>query len=610
MSYRKGSACAALAVSLLLTLVLASAASAAPVEGPAGEAFYTPPETLPEGGPGTLIWYRPATLNLGTEAPAVKAWDVLYKSTAQLGTTNAVTGTVIVPTAAWTGSGQRPVVTLAEGTQGLGHQCAPSLQLAAGTEYDAGEILATLKKGYAAVVTDYPGYTTGAIPEYTAGRSEAHSVLDIVKAAQQLPGSGVSTSAPVAIWGYSQGGQAAGWAAQISSSYASSLDVVGTAAGGVPANLAKLAEFGEESVGNAFAIDSFVGLLQAYSSFVNPTAIENELFNAHGIEVLEKLKTECALESLKNLSSTSFKALTKEDKSATELSSGMLGAGIREQTLGEVAPAEPVYHYHGTDDEIVPIAQDVELHQTWCSLGGTDDMQLYNNGDHILTNPEAIPHVITWLEERFAGKPAPSTCGLHAPGVLPSNARLTPETGDFIIPILGWQVAGSVTDKKLGIALKVPAGATFSSEADVTKGTLSASIFVPPIDETMKLFGLIPVTIEGALTQAGPITGTFNLSNSGILELSATGGSILSTKGISVLGFRIPIECHTSSPVELPLSVKESASALASGSLQVNDTVTIPPFTGGILCSLTSLLMSGPGNTVALTVSPPPPIPW
>jgi pimeloyl-ACP methyl ester carboxylesterase len=595
---------------LLLTLVMTSGASAAPVEGPAGEAFYTPPATLPEGGSGTLVWFRPATLNFGTEAPSVNAWDVLYKSSAQLGATNAVTGTVIVPTAAWTGSGSRPVVTLAEGTQGLAHQCAPSLQLAAGTEYDAGEIVAALKKGYAAVVTDYPGYTNGATPEYLAGKSEGHSVLDIVTAAQQIPGSGVSASAPVAIWGYSQGGQAAAWAAQLAATYASGLNVVGTAAGGTPADLAKLAEFGEGGVSNALGLDSFIGLLQAYSSIINPEAIMHELLNEKGLEVVAKLKTECALESLKEFHALSFQELTKEHKTAKELSSGLFGTGINEQKLGGTAPAAPVYHYHGLRDEFVPVTQDVELHQTWCSLGVKDDLQLYS-GDHLLTNPAAISRVIAWIEERFAGKTAPSTCGLHEPGAtLPPSARLTPEVGDLIIPIPEWEVTGKVTDKKLGIALKVPAGATFSSEADVTAGTLTASLFVPPIRETMNLFGLIPVTIEGSLTQAGPITGTFNLSNTGVLEISATGGSILATKAISVLGFRVPIECHTSKPVELPLSVKESANALAGGALTVNDTVTIPPFTGGVLCSLTSLLLSGPGNPVNLTVSPPPPIPW
>ena len=51
----------------------------------------------------------------------------------------------------------------------------------------------------------------------------------------------------------------------------------------------------------------------------------------------------------------------------------------------------PVYHYHGLEDEFVPVTQDVELHQAWCTLGVKDDFQLYP-GDHLLTDPTAIPN--------------------------------------------------------------------------------------------------------------------------------------------------------------------------------------------------------------------------
>ena len=77
----------------------------------------------------------------------------------------------------------------------MGTACAPSLQIAAGTEYDGGAIIESLKKGYAVTVTDYQGYTNGAIPTYAAGHAEGQAVLDVVRAARQLPG--LRASAPV-----------------------------------------------------------------------------------------------------------------------------------------------------------------------------------------------------------------------------------------------------------------------------------------------------------------------------------------------------------------------------------------------------------------------------
>ena len=120
----------------VLALTMAATASATPVEGPAGEAFYTPPSSTPAGSAGELVWYRPATVNLQVPLPANKAWTVLYQSTGQRGEPDFVTGTVIVPSSKWSGKGSRPVVTVGIGTQGIASKCAPSKQVVNGTEYD------------------------------------------------------------------------------------------------------------------------------------------------------------------------------------------------------------------------------------------------------------------------------------------------------------------------------------------------------------------------------------------------------------------------------------------------------------------------------------------
>src|SRR5271170_3125904 len=109
--HRRHFARAVLALSIFVLLSVPAGASATPVEGPAGSAFYTPPSPTPAGTAGELGWYRPATNNLNVTLPGVKAWTVLYQSTGQQGQPDWVTGTVIAPTAKWTGKGERPVVT-------------------------------------------------------------------------------------------------------------------------------------------------------------------------------------------------------------------------------------------------------------------------------------------------------------------------------------------------------------------------------------------------------------------------------------------------------------------------------------------------------------------
>ena len=78
----------------------------------------------------------------GVAAPA-HVWNVLYKSTNANQQPIAVSGTVLVPTSAWTGSGPRPVVAYGTGTQGWGDQCAPSVEMAAG-DYDEDFIVQNL----------------------------------------------------------------------------------------------------------------------------------------------------------------------------------------------------------------------------------------------------------------------------------------------------------------------------------------------------------------------------------------------------------------------------------------------------------------------------------
>ena len=105
LMHNSGLARVLLALAALVALILPAGASAAPVEGPSGSAFYTPPTPTPAGSAGELVWYRPTSVNLNVTLPAVKAWTVLYQSTDQHGHPDWVTGTVIVPTASWRGSG-------------------------------------------------------------------------------------------------------------------------------------------------------------------------------------------------------------------------------------------------------------------------------------------------------------------------------------------------------------------------------------------------------------------------------------------------------------------------------------------------------------------------
>jgi len=603
----RGIARAALALSAVLTLSLAGAAWASPVEGPSGPAFYTPPTSSPTGSAGELVRYRPATLNLKVPLPGNRAWTVLYQSTDQRGAADFVTGTVIVPTSRWSGTGSRPVVTIGIGTQGIAPQCAPSKQMLSGSEYAAGEIIDALKAGYAVDVTDYQGYTTGAIPTYTAGRSEGQAVLDIVRAGRQVPGAGLTESNPTYAWGYSQGGQAVGWAGELQATYAPNVKLSGVVVGGVPANLQEFGAFSGPSTSSGLEILSAIGLQAAYPEMKLGT------LTPAGEKAEATALSQCAVELLTSLKGVNFQELTTEHKALKELeeSEPVLKKALEEQNLDNKSVPVPVYHYHGLEDEIVPVSQDVNLHYHWCTLGVRDDMQLYN-GEHLFTSAMAGGNALKWIQERVAGRSAPSTCGQHSAGAtLPANARLAPEVGDLIVKLNEWALSGKVTERS-GISQEIPKGATINSTADASSGALEATLHIPPMNQTF-FIGLLPVTVSGSLTPTGPATGTFGFSGDGseVFE-SADGGANEEVKAVSIGLLYLPIGCRTVQPIDLPLSIREPTNALSSaGSFSFAAEVTVPEFGEcGALGPLLSSATSGPGNKVAITATPPAPINW
>jgi Secretory lipase len=429
-----------------------------------------------------------------------------------------------------------------------------------------------------------------------------------VRAARELPGAGISASAPTIAWGYSQGGQAVGWAGELQPTYAPDVKLVGVAAGGVPGNLQALAEFGNGSVGAGFALDAIVGLNAAYPGEFNLESFSNQA----GIEAIAKAKSECAIQTLAEFNDAEVSTYTAGHKTLEQIEEEHPAVQriVNEQELGTKPIPVPVYHYHGLEDEFVPVTQDVALHHAWCSLGVKDDLQLYP-GDHLLTDPTAISNVMKWISERLAGKPAPSTCGLHSPSApLPSSARLTKETGELVIPLPAWRLSGTVTEASSGISIEVPAGSTLSAEGDVTTGKLKAILVIPPIDQTVSLDG-IPVTVRGALTPVGTITGTVGPSNSGVFSESAVGeaNELVSSVGVGI--FTVPIGCTTVSPIKLPLSISEPVNALVTGGFAIKTEVTVPEFGGcGLFGPVLTATMSGPDNPINMTATPPPPIPW
>lgn len=376
---------------------------------PSHDAFYSDPVTLGSTTPGQVIRSRTSkfTLDPVAQTPVIgtKSWQIVYRSNSALGAPNAVSGTVIVPTAPWLGLGSRPLVAVAVGTRGLGDHCAPSYTLSQGTDYEGAFIAGLVANGFAVAVTDYEGLGRPGNHTYVVGQSEGRALLDVARAAQRLPGTGLNSRTPVGLMGYSQGGGAAAWGGELAATYAPELNIKGVVAGGVPADLAEVAKFEDGGPVAGFMLMAAMGLDTAY-----PELKLSNYLNTRGQKLISESGQTCLVTAngVKTIFSTAF---TKRSDYTTSdpMVTPAWQARLTQNKLGSTAPKAPVYQFHGLLDEMVPYGQAAKLRRSWCDKGANVYWST-TMSEHVGTMINDYAGGVTWLQSRFNGLPAISNC--------------------------------------------------------------------------------------------------------------------------------------------------------------------------------------------------------
>ncbi|TJZ44449.1 lipase [Streptomyces piniterrae] len=377
------------ALSLSLGLTRAGAAPAGPTA---------------HGSPGDIVTSAPTSFHpLPGQPTNTRAWHITYRSTTAKGTPNTVSGTVIVPKDGK--RGPRPLITYAVGTVGLGDSCAPSAGFPKGTTMEANLIQQLTNRGWAVAVTDYEGLGTPGDHTYTVGRAEGQAVLDAARAAQRLPeaaAAGVTEDSPVGIMGYSQGGQASSWAAELHAAYAPELKVKGTATGGVPADLLKTADFNNGNAGAGLILMAAIGQNAAF-----PELDLDKYLNDKGRRFVGFMKTNCvAIDGVAG----AFQKIS-DVTVRNPLHEADWQQQLRASHLGTRKPDAPVYLYHGTADELIPYSVGKQLRADWCGIGADVRWTSLPLGEHVAGAIAGSVPAANWLADRFAEKPANGNCG-------------------------------------------------------------------------------------------------------------------------------------------------------------------------------------------------------
>lgn len=228
----------------LRTSLLTAGALIAPLllGGLAAPAATAGPEVT--GARGRVIAHAPLPKRLWIPRTTRRAYRITYVTSDTFGRRALSTGEVFLPRGR-TPRGGWPVISWAHGTSGLADKCAPSRVGPAEPARDFAYLRTWMRQGYAIVASDYTGLGTPGLHAYLDGRTEAHNIVDMVKAGRNFTrrhlGSWARLSRKWVTIGQSQGGGASIYTARYATEFGGpGLDYRGAVGTGTPANIEKV----------------------------------------------------------------------------------------------------------------------------------------------------------------------------------------------------------------------------------------------------------------------------------------------------------------------------------------------------------------------------------
>ena len=379
--------------------------------------FYTPPSPLTAAAPGALIRSVRVTGVPGVPAGAT-VWRILFHSTTVYGADVAESGYVIAPSAP-APTGGYPVIAWAHGTSGFDAPCGPSLFASTGAgPYLLPSLDRYLRAGYVVAAADYQGLgVRDGVHPYLVGTSEGHAVLDATRAASHLRG--LHTGPDVIVYGHSQGGHAALFAAELAPTYAPDLHVVGVVAAAPATGLSTLIAIIGTPTGAQFlpySVPTAWSWTQAYHDLPVGT-----VFTPAGAAFAAAQVTRACGGHLS--AAAAAQHLGPQELFAAGASSDpTVDAHARANDPGNVRTDVPMLVVQGTADGTVPPAlTDTYVTTKACAIGDTVQYLHVPGATHESVVFVAAPAIVAWMDARLAGTPATTTCG--RPGDV---ATLTP----------------------------------------------------------------------------------------------------------------------------------------------------------------------------------------
>ncbi|WP_395692125.1 lipase family protein [Nocardioides sp.] len=412
-------------VLVLLTTVVASAATLAPAVAPAEGADtsstlvrpskdpfyrYTGAKPLRKIAPGTPLKTRQVTVGLDTQQTPLPAEQILYRTSDWRGRPVVTVTTVIEPV---TGTAAPRLAAYLSFYDALSSKCNPSYTLRGGnpgkpnqklTDLEQGTVQALHAQGYIVTVPDFENQRL----DYVAGPESGTSALDGITAT--IRALKLGRKVPVAMMGYSGGSIAADWASELQPRHTPWLNLVGTAMGGVPVDLRHNLPYVDGTPEWSDVMPAaMIGISRAVGLDLKP------YLSTWGRKVVRTISHQCIGEFSGEFPNLTIKRLMKP-RYADLLHVPVFRRLLDRLVMGTVPghPSAPIYmmagNSDGTGDGVMIAADQRRLAAQYCRQGVPVSFQEMNGLDHSNTGVAFLTSAMPWLASRFAGVPAPSTC--------------------------------------------------------------------------------------------------------------------------------------------------------------------------------------------------------
>ena len=371
---------------------------------PADDPFYQPPPGFQHAAPGTVLRSREVELAfMGLIPQRITATQLLYRTTDMNGNPEATVTTVLLPKEVAPGK-TMPLLSYQCAIDAISSRCFPSYAMrrrakAVGSlaQLELLLISAAVAEGWAVSVPDHEGLHGLWGTPYEPG----YRVLDGLRAVLSSERLGVPASAPIGLWGYSGGGLASAWAAEMCGEYAPELDIVGAVLGSPVGNLGNTFKRLNGSLLAGLPAMVVAALTHAYPDL---DAVIKEHANEDGLamlESIERMTTAEAVISMAKKDMADYLDEPLEDILATPAVAHVFDS----TTLGVAVPTPPVLIVQAVHDYLIGV-DDIDALADAYSAGGADvtyHRDAFN--EHMLLHPLSSPMALRWLIDRFAGRP-------------------------------------------------------------------------------------------------------------------------------------------------------------------------------------------------------------